>query len=115
MAWGIRISWVMGPLWASRGVGFRFAWSCSPSALGWKGSLKQGWLEGLQSVCLQKSDGRADGGLPSTESVSCHRDGMEVEFSRELGNYSWHVCVVGMYCYCPGLALPTVVWKQVPV
>ncbi|XP_074775381.1 zona pellucida sperm-binding protein 2 [Athene noctua] len=28
------------------------------------------------------------------ESVMCHRAGMEVEFSRELGNYSWHVCVV---------------------
>ncbi|XP_064009883.1 zona pellucida sperm-binding protein 2 [Pogoniulus pusillus] len=28
------------------------------------------------------------------ESVSCHGDGMEVEFSRELGNSSWHVCVV---------------------
>ncbi|KAM6121780.1 LOW QUALITY PROTEIN: zona pellucida sperm-binding protein 2 [Phoenicopterus ruber ruber] len=26
--------------------------------------------------------------------VTCHRDGMDVEFSRELGNYSWHVCVV---------------------
>ncbi|NXE89230.1 ZP2 protein, partial [Menura novaehollandiae] len=34
------------------------------------------------------------GGLPSAESVTCHKDGMEVEFSRELGNYSWHVCVV---------------------
>ncbi|NXY54949.1 ZP2 protein, partial [Callaeas wilsoni] len=34
------------------------------------------------------------GGLPSAENVTCHRDGMEVEFSRELGNYSWHVCVV---------------------
>ncbi|NXF02997.1 ZP2 protein, partial [Smithornis capensis] len=34
------------------------------------------------------------GALPSTERVTCHRDGMEVEFSRELGNYSWHVCVV---------------------
>uniref|UniRef100_A0A8U7PB87 Zona pellucida glycoprotein 2 n=1 Tax=Corvus moneduloides TaxID=1196302 RepID=A0A8U7PB87_CORMO len=28
------------------------------------------------------------------KNVTCHRDGMEVEFSRELGNYSWHVCVV---------------------
>uniref|UniRef100_A0A8C8BEK4 Zona pellucida glycoprotein 2 n=1 Tax=Otus sunia TaxID=257818 RepID=A0A8C8BEK4_9STRI len=35
-----------------------------------------------------------DGGLPSAESVMCHRDGMEVGFSGELGNYSWHVCVV---------------------
>ncbi|NXM78678.1 ZP2 protein, partial [Serilophus lunatus] len=34
------------------------------------------------------------GGLPSTERVTCHRDGMQVEFSGELGNYSWHVCVV---------------------
>ncbi|NXX05444.1 ZP2 protein, partial [Larus smithsonianus] len=30
----------------------------------------------------------------SAESVTCHRDRMEVEFSGELGNYSWHVCVV---------------------
>ncbi|NWV74489.1 ZP2 protein, partial [Dasyornis broadbenti] len=36
----------------------------------------------------------AHGGLPSAENVNCHRDGMEVEFSSELGNYSWHVCVV---------------------
>ncbi|NXL34816.1 ZP2 protein, partial [Glaucidium brasilianum] len=36
----------------------------------------------------------ADSDLPSAESVMCHSDGMEVEFSRELGNYSWHVCVV---------------------
>ncbi|NXT76166.1 ZP2 protein, partial [Zapornia atra] len=33
-------------------------------------------------------------GLSSAENVTCHSDGMEVEFSRELGNYSWHVCVV---------------------
>ncbi|NXT35370.1 ZP2 protein, partial [Pelecanoides urinatrix] len=52
----------------------------------------QGWLEGLQGVCLWESG--ADCGLPFAESVTCHRDGMEVEFSRELGNYSWHVCVV---------------------
>ncbi|NWH28857.1 ZP2 protein, partial [Grus americana] len=45
-------------------------------------------------VCLQEGRGGADCGLPSAESVTCHRDGMEVEFSRELGNYSWHVCVV---------------------
>ncbi|NXP44694.1 ZP2 protein, partial [Heliornis fulica] len=32
--------------------------------------------------------------LPSAENVTCHRDGMEVVFSRELGNYSWHVFVV---------------------
>ncbi|NXT57481.1 ZP2 protein, partial [Pluvianellus socialis] len=31
---------------------------------------------------------------PSAESVTCYRDRMEVEFSGELGNYSWHVCVV---------------------
>uniref|UniRef100_A0A8C9N7I4 Zona pellucida glycoprotein 2 n=1 Tax=Serinus canaria TaxID=9135 RepID=A0A8C9N7I4_SERCA len=36
----------------------------------------------------------AHGGLPSAENVTCHRHGMEVEFSRELSNYSWHVCVV---------------------
>ncbi|NWR63424.1 ZP2 protein, partial [Bucorvus abyssinicus] len=45
-------------------------------------------------VCLQEGDGGADGGFPSAENVTCHRDGMEVEFSGELGNYSWHVCVV---------------------
>ncbi|KFV92156.1 Zona pellucida sperm-binding protein 2, partial [Eurypyga helias] len=45
-------------------------------------------------VCLQKGDGGAVCGLPSAESVACHRDGMEVEFSRELGNSSWHVHVV---------------------
>ncbi|XP_062444220.1 zona pellucida sperm-binding protein 2 [Rhea pennata] len=28
------------------------------------------------------------------ESVTCHRDRMEVEFSRELGNYSWEASVV---------------------
>ncbi|NWX20764.1 ZP2 protein, partial [Aegotheles bennettii] len=33
-------------------------------------------------------------GLFSAESVTCHRDGMEVEFSGELRNYSWNVCVV---------------------
>ncbi|NXD85094.1 ZP2 protein, partial [Halcyon senegalensis] len=53
-----------------------------------------GQLEGLWGVCLQEGCSGADGGLPSAESVTCHRDGMEVEFSRELGNYSWHVCVV---------------------
>ncbi|NXC73737.1 ZP2 protein, partial [Anhinga anhinga] len=45
-------------------------------------------------VCLQEGDGGADCGLSSAERVTCHRDGMEVELSRELGNYSWHVCVV---------------------
>ncbi|NWS69795.1 ZP2 protein, partial [Crotophaga sulcirostris] len=34
------------------------------------------------------------GGLPSAETVTCHRDRMEVEFSRALGNSSWLVCVV---------------------
>lgn len=54
-------------------------------------------------MCLQKGEGGADCGFPSAERVTCHRDRMEVEFSGELGNYSWHVCVVGRYCYCPGL------------
>ncbi|NXG72720.1 ZP2 protein, partial [Baryphthengus martii] len=45
-------------------------------------------------VCLQEGNGEANTGLLFAESVTCHRDGMEVEFSRELGNYSWHVCVV---------------------
>lgn len=40
----------------------------------------------------------AHGALPSAENVTCHRDGMQVEFSSELSNYSWHVDVVGMYC-----------------
>ncbi|NXY87329.1 ZP2 protein, partial [Alcedo cyanopectus] len=44
--------------------------------------------------CLQEGVGGADGGTLSAESVTCNRDGMEVEFSRELGNYSWHMCVV---------------------
>uniref|UniRef100_A0A8C5U742 Zona pellucida glycoprotein 2 n=1 Tax=Malurus cyaneus samueli TaxID=2593467 RepID=A0A8C5U742_9PASS len=30
----------------------------------------------------------------SAENVTCHRDGMQVAFSRELSNSSWHVCVV---------------------
>ncbi|XP_050173278.1 zona pellucida sperm-binding protein 2 [Myiozetetes cayanensis] len=38
------------------------------------------------------ADGLGDQDL--LENVTCHRDGMEVEFSRELGNYSWHVFVV---------------------
>ncbi|PKU43664.1 zona pellucida sperm-binding protein 2 [Limosa lapponica baueri] len=38
------------------------------------------------------ADGLGDQDL--LESVTCHRDRMEVEFSGELGNYSWHVCVV---------------------
>ncbi|KFP07992.1 Zona pellucida sperm-binding protein 2, partial [Calypte anna] len=45
-------------------------------------------------VCLQEGDGGADCNLPSAGGVTCHRDGMEVEFSGELGNYSWHVSVV---------------------
>lgn len=53
-------------------------------------------------MCLWEGDAGTDGGLPSAESVTCHRNGMEVEFSSELGNYSWHVSVEGMYCYCPG-------------
>lgn len=61
----------------------------------WKGSLKRGWLTGY--VCPGERGG-AHSGLPSAESVTCHRDRMEVEFSRELGNYSWLVCVVGRYC-----------------
>lgn len=44
----------------------------------------------------------AHGGLPSAENVTCHKDGIEIEFSRELSNYSWHVWVVGRYCCCPG-------------
>ncbi|NXE47035.1 ZP2 protein, partial [Casuarius casuarius] len=32
--------------------------------------------------------------LPSAESVTCHRDRVEVEFSRELDNYSWQGSVV---------------------
>uniref|UniRef100_A0A8B9EY86 Zona pellucida glycoprotein 2 n=1 Tax=Amazona collaria TaxID=241587 RepID=A0A8B9EY86_9PSIT len=32
--------------------------------------------------------------LCADESVTCHKDRMDVEFSRELGNYSWHVYVV---------------------
>ncbi|XP_009924431.2 zona pellucida sperm-binding protein 2 [Haliaeetus albicilla] len=37
------------------------------------------------------ADGLGDQDL--LESVTCHRNGMEVEFSKELGNYSWHVSV----------------------
>ncbi|KFV85672.1 Zona pellucida sperm-binding protein 2, partial [Struthio camelus australis] len=33
-------------------------------------------------------------GLSSAESVTCHKDRMEVEFSRELGNSSWQAAVV---------------------
>ncbi|NXC96950.1 ZP2 protein, partial [Certhia familiaris] len=46
-------------------------------------------------VCMPPGEfAGAHGGLLSTENVTCHRDGMEVEFSRELSNYSWHVYVV---------------------
>ncbi|XP_069725995.1 zona pellucida sperm-binding protein 2 isoform X2 [Phaenicophaeus curvirostris] len=38
------------------------------------------------------ADGLGDQDL--LESVTCHRDRMEVELSGELGNYSWHVCIV---------------------
>ncbi|XP_014138079.2 zona pellucida sperm-binding protein 2 [Falco cherrug] len=38
------------------------------------------------------ADGLGDQDL--LERVTCHEDGMEVEFSGELGNYSWHVHVV---------------------
>ncbi|NXJ60813.1 ZP2 protein, partial [Rostratula benghalensis] len=51
-----------------------------------------GWLAG--AVCIQEGDGGSDFGFLSAESVTCHKDMMEVEFSGELGNYSWHVCVV---------------------
>uniref|UniRef100_A0A8B9MN27 Zona pellucida glycoprotein 2 n=1 Tax=Accipiter nisus TaxID=211598 RepID=A0A8B9MN27_9AVES len=47
----------------------------------------------LFGFLLPLGDAGTDGGLPSAESVTCHRNGMEVEFSSELGNYSWHVSV----------------------
>ncbi|NXC36589.1 ZP2 protein, partial [Campylorhamphus procurvoides] len=34
------------------------------------------------------------GDLPSAENVTCHRGGMEVEFSKELSNYSWHMYII---------------------
>lgn len=49
-------------------------------------------------VHLQEGEGRADCGLCFAESVTCHTDRMEVEFSRELGNSSWQVYAVGRYC-----------------
>ncbi|NWW48695.1 ZP2 protein, partial [Pedionomus torquatus] len=52
-----------------------------------------GWLM-VGGMCIQKCDGESDFGFLSAENVTCHRDRMEVEFSGELGNYSWHVCVV---------------------
>lgn len=82
---GIVPSLLLGWLWW--GCGFGLAGSCFPSALAWGGS------EG----CVPPAGlAGAHSGLPSAENVTCHRHGMEVEFSRELSNYSWHVCVVGM-------------------
>ncbi|OWK61957.1 Zona pellucida sperm-binding protein 2, partial [Lonchura striata] len=44
-------------------------------------------------LCLAPcADGLGDQDL--LDNVTCHRHGMEVEFSRELSNYSWHVWVV---------------------
>lgn len=104
MVWGIRISWVKRLLQAGSAVdvGFRFAWNCFPSALEWKGALKCGWLVGGLAACVfPGGNSGADGSFSSAESVTCHKDRMDVQFSRELGNYSWHVYIVGMYCYCP--------------
>ncbi|NWX86068.1 ZP2 protein, partial [Nothoprocta pentlandii] len=50
----------------------------------------RGWLPGGLVGCVMTKLP----GLPSAESVTCHRDRMEVEFSRELGNYSWQGSVV---------------------
>ncbi|NXY06945.1 ZP2 protein, partial [Pteruthius melanotis] len=50
--------------------------------------------EGLAGCVPPAGLAGARGALPSTGNVTCRRDGMEVEFSRELSNYSWHVCVV---------------------
>ncbi|KAM9222649.1 zona pellucida sperm-binding protein 2 [Leptosomus discolor] len=60
-------------------------------------SPSKAWLLLLVGFLLPLApcaDGLGDQDL--LESVTCHRDGMEVKFSRELGNYSWHVCVVGV-------------------
>lgn len=84
-------------------MGFGFAWSCFCSALAWKG-LRRGLAGGLAGCVPPGGLAGGHGALPSAENVTCHRDGMEVEFSRELSNYSWHVYVVGMYCCCPGPA-----------
>ncbi|XP_068003499.1 zona pellucida sperm-binding protein 2 [Melanerpes formicivorus] len=58
-------------------------------------SISRMWLLLLFVVLLPLvscSEGLEDQDL--LESVTCHKDSIEVEFSRELGNYSWHVCVV---------------------
>ncbi|NWW39166.1 ZP2 protein, partial [Panurus biarmicus] len=55
----------------------------------------EGWLaEGIAGCVPSGGFAGTHGDLPSAENVTCHRDGLEVEFSRELSNYSWHVCVV---------------------
>lgn len=82
--------WVLGLLGAA-------------SSLPWRGRGSEGRLAGGLAGCVPAGGfAGAHGGLPSAENVTCHRDGIEIEFSRELSNYSWHVCVVGMYCCCPG-------------
>lgn len=58
------------------------------------------------------SEGGTDCGLPSAESVTCHRDRMEVEFSRELGNYSWLVYVVGRYWMWTCAFWPFLLWPE---
>lgn len=86
----------LGWQWGGCGVG-------AASPLPWHGRDSEGWLAGGLAGCVPPAGlAAARGGLPSAENVTCHRDRMEVEFSRELGNYSWHVCVVGTYCCCPG-------------
>ncbi|NXU62295.1 ZP2 protein, partial [Horornis vulcanius] len=45
-------------------------------------------------LCLAPWFAGAHGGLLFAENVTCHRDRIEAEFSRELSNYSWHVRVV---------------------
>lgn len=77
------------------------------SPLPWHGrALKGAWL-GLAGCVPPGGLAGAHGGLCSAENVTCHQHGMEVEFSRELSNHSWHVCVVGMYCCCPGPSADT--------
>ncbi|NWV59803.1 ZP2 protein, partial [Malurus elegans] len=53
-------------------------------------------LKGLLEVCAPSRVCCSSWCLSSAENVTCHRDGMQVEFSRELSNSSWHVCVVGV-------------------